>query len=56
MLNLGTHFIRLFSNAQMHEISKNRIAGGELIRGLEEMIKYLPEMGVEMFAEVGKAV
>lgn len=54
ILNFGTYFIKPLSNAQMHEILKNGIAGAELVRGLEGMIKYLPEMGVEMFAEVKK--
>lgn len=55
VLSSGTYFVKPFSNAQMELILKHGIIGIEVVEGLERMIKYLPEMGSEMYVEVRPA-
>ncbi len=52
ILSFGTYFIKPFSNEQMEKMLRNRILDTKVIDGLEKMIKYLPDMGSEMFVEV----
>lgn len=52
VLSSGTYFIKPFSNEQMAKIMNNKIADIAVIEGLEKMIKYLPDMGCEMFLEM----
>ncbi len=48
-IETGSYFIKPFTNMQMHELILNNIVGEEIIGGLDKMIRYLPEMGVELF-------
>lgn len=52
ILSFGTYFIKPFSNEQMEKILDNKIVDIAVVDGLERMIKYLPDMGCEMFVEV----
>jgi len=52
ILSHGTYFIKLFNNEQMEKIISQNIVGKELIKGLERMIKYMPDLGCEMFVDV----
>jgi SAM-dependent methyltransferase len=50
-LNFGTYFIKPFSNSQMSKLIRSKILPPELVLGLSKLTQYLPEMGVEMFAD-----
>ena len=54
VLSCGTYFIKPFSNEQMGRFIKLNILDRNVISGLEKMIKYLPEMGCEIFLEARK--
>lgn len=48
----GTYFIKLFNNEKMEEMINLNIFNQDLIKGLEGMIKYMPDLGCEMFIEI----
>jgi hypothetical protein len=48
----GTYFIKPFSNDQIENIIKKGVISPMIISGLEKMVKYLPEMGAEMFVDM----
>jgi SAM-dependent methyltransferase len=52
ILTFGTYFIKPFNNSQMECLLSAEVADLKIIDGLDGMIKYLPEMGCEMYAEV----
>ena len=52
ILSYGTYFIKPFSNEQMEKIINQNIVSTDIIEGLERMIKYLPNLGCEMFVDV----
>jgi SAM-dependent methyltransferase len=52
IMEFGTYFIKPFTNAQMEEMINKKIVSSKIIEGLEKMIKYIPDMGAEMFADV----
>lgn len=52
ILASGTYFIKPFTNEQMGKILKTEIVDISIIDGLERMIKYLPDMGSEIFVDV----
>jgi 2-polyprenyl-3-methyl-5-hydroxy-6-metoxy-1,4-benzoquinol methylase len=52
VLNFGTYFIKLFTNEQIEKIIATNILKKDVINGLENMIKYMPDMGCEMFVNL----
>jgi SAM-dependent methyltransferase len=52
VLDFGTYFIKLFTNEQMEKIIATNILKKDVIEGLENMIKYMPDMGCEMFVNL----
>jgi len=52
VLSHGTYFIKPFSNEQMERIVDQEIAGKDIVKGLERMTKYMPDLGCEMFVDV----
>ena len=52
VLEFGTYFIKLFTNEQMEKIISANIITKDVIEGLENMVKYLPDMGCEMFVNL----
>jgi 2-polyprenyl-3-methyl-5-hydroxy-6-metoxy-1,4-benzoquinol methylase len=52
VLDFGTYFIKLFTNDQMEKIIAANILKKEVVDGLEKMIKYMPDMGCEMFVNL----
>jgi len=55
IISSGTYFIKPFSNAQMEHLLKTGIIDEKIIRGLENMATYLPEMGCEIYVDIRKA-
>lgn len=52
ILSYGTYFIKPFNNEQMEKMINQNIVGKDIIEGLERMIKYMPDLGCEMFVDV----
>lgn len=52
VLDFGTYFIKLFTNEQMEKLTDLGIFEKDLLQGLENMVKYLPDMGCEMFVNI----
>jgi len=52
ILSYGTYFIKPFANRQMEAIVAQNIVDKDVIKGLERMIKYMPDLGSEMYVEV----
>jgi len=52
VLDFGTYFIKLFTNEQMEKLIAEDILKKDVINGLENMIKYMPDMGCEMFVNL----
>ena len=55
VISSGTYFVKPFTNEQMDQILRHGIVDTRVIQGLERMIRYLPEMGSEMYVEVRPA-
>jgi SAM-dependent methyltransferase len=51
----GTYFIKPFTHEQMEQILAQGICDARLIKGLEGMTKYLPDLGCEMYIVVTTA-
>jgi SAM-dependent methyltransferase len=51
LLDSGTYFIKPFTHEQIEAAVDRGILDREVVRGLERMSKYLPEMGAEMYVE-----
>lgn len=49
IISHGTYFIKPFNNEQMEKIIKKGIVSKDVIKGLEMMAKYMPDMGCEIF-------
>ena len=45
----GSYFVKPFAHAQMEQCLKHRIFGDNVIEGFDQMIKYLPDMGSEIY-------
>ena len=52
ILSHGTYFIKPFNNEQMERTINQNIIPRDIIEGLEKIIKYMPDLGCEMFVEV----
>jgi hypothetical protein len=46
----GTYFIKPFTHQQMDKMVSGGIIDSKVLDGLNNMIKYLPEFGAEIFA------
>ena len=51
-LSCGTYLIKPFNNQQIEEIISKGIVSKNIIKGLENMIEYLPDLGCEIFVDV----
>jgi len=54
ILESGSYFIKPFTNTQMEKLLKKKIIKIEIIEGLEKIIKYFPNFGAEIYANVKK--
>ncbi|HZS07222.1 MAG TPA: class I SAM-dependent methyltransferase [Blastocatellia bacterium] len=52
VISSGTYFIKPFTHEQMEKILDNGILDVSVIEGLERMIKYIPDLGCEIFVDV----
>lgn len=50
----GTYFPKLLSAGQMEKMLEQNIITEEIFEGLDRMIKYVPELGSEIFVQVKK--
>ena len=51
ILSYGTYFIKPFTHRQMEKIIMQKIMNRKVLKGLEKMSKYMPELGCELFVE-----
>lgn len=56
VLSSGTYFIKPFTNHQLDALLKSGVLAPSAIEGLQRMVKYLPDLGCEMYIEVKKEV
>lgn len=49
VIDSGSYFIKPFTNDQMSEMLNQKIITKSVLDGLDSMIKYLPEMGAEIW-------
>jgi 2-polyprenyl-3-methyl-5-hydroxy-6-metoxy-1,4-benzoquinol methylase len=49
IVDSGSYFVKPFTHAQMNYLIKNNIINTNVILGLGRMIKYMPELGAEVF-------
>jgi SAM-dependent methyltransferase len=49
IITYGTYLVKPFNNEQMEKILEQGILSKDIIEGLEMMVKYLPDMGCEIF-------
>lgn len=45
----GSYFIKPFTHLQMDQIITNKILNAKVMDGLDKMIKYMPDLGAELF-------
>lgn len=50
----GTYFPKLLSAGQMEKMLQQGIVTEDIFDGLDKMIKYIPELGSEMFVQIRK--
>ena len=55
ILDMGTYFIKPFSNQQMEAIITAGIVDRRIIQGLDRLIPYMPELGSELYAVLEKS-
>lgn len=51
VMRFGTYFVKPFSHAQMEALFDRRILGRRALGALGSLVKYMPELGAEMFVE-----
>jgi hypothetical protein len=56
ILSYGTYFIKPFTNQQMEAIMAQNIVDKDIIKGLERMVRYMPDLGSEMYVEVKRDI
>jgi 2-polyprenyl-3-methyl-5-hydroxy-6-metoxy-1,4-benzoquinol methylase len=54
VLQFATYFVKPFTNEQMEAIINQGIINQSVIQGLERLVKYMPDLGAEMYAVVRK--
>jgi len=52
VINFGTYMIKPFTNEQMEKMIGSGIINEDIIQGLEGMVKYMPDLGSEMFVNL----
>lgn len=52
LLESGSYFVKPFTHQQMHKMYENGIINMEILNGLYLMVKYMPEMGSEIYVNV----
>lgn len=50
VLECGSYFVKPFTHAQMKKLLENKIIQPDVLDGLDNMIKYMPDLGAELFA------
>jgi SAM-dependent methyltransferase len=50
IIDKGSYFIKPFTNSQMAKLIEKKLFDNSIYDGLDEMIKYLPELGSELFS------
>ena len=48
-LEMGSYFVKPFTHRQMEQCMENNIINNEIIEGFDRMIKYMPELGSEIY-------
>ncbi|MCV3396300.1 class I SAM-dependent methyltransferase [Campylobacter sp. RKI_CA19_01116] len=54
ILDSGSYFIKPFNHSKMSECLKDEIINYNLLNGLNNMIKYMPDLGAEIFVNFKK--
>jgi 2-polyprenyl-3-methyl-5-hydroxy-6-metoxy-1,4-benzoquinol methylase len=54
VLTFASYFIKPFNNEQMEAMIDQGIVNRNVVQGLERLIKYMPDLGAEMYAVVRK--
>lgn len=54
VLDRGSYFVKLFNHSKMALCVQENIIDTALLKGLGEMIKYMPEFGAEIFVNIKK--
>jgi 2-polyprenyl-3-methyl-5-hydroxy-6-metoxy-1,4-benzoquinol methylase len=50
--DFGTYLVKPFTNSQMEALLKQEIINMDIIYGLDSLVKYMPEMGCEMYVNL----
>lgn len=56
VIQKGTYFPKMLSAGQMERMLKQGIITEDIFEGLDRMIKYIPELGSEIFVQVRKII
>lgn len=56
IIEKGSYFIKPFTHKQMHEMMNSNIIGKEVLDGLFDLSKYLPQFGSEIYVNVRKVL
>lgn len=51
VINEGSYFVKPFTHRQMQQCLDNGVFDINLLKGLDKIIKYMPEYGSEIFVE-----
>jgi len=51
VLDSGSYFVKPFAHDQMDALMQRGIVGRSIVRGLAGMIKYMPDLGCEIYAD-----
>lgn len=54
IIEKGSYFIKPFTHKQMYEMMNSNIIGKEVLDGLFDLSKYLPQFGSEIYVNVRK--
>lgn len=54
VLRFATYFIKPFTNEQMEAMIDQGIVDRSIVQGLERLVRYMPDLGAEMYAVVRK--
>ena len=52
VLDKGSYFVKPFTHGQMKNVIDNNIIDVNILNGLNNMIKYMPDLGSEIFVDV----
>lgn len=52
IVNKGGYFVKMFSHEQMERMLNLHIINEAIIEGLDKMIKYIPDLGSEIFVDI----